>query len=64
MTIADLLPRRDRAEHVLADGTLGRLVDELPHHRQRDVRLRRTGGVAQYPFESGEGTVVRDTGRT
>src|SRR3569623_2735081 len=35
----DLLPRGDRAQHVLADRQLGRLVDEVPRDGQRDVRL-------------------------
>ena len=35
----DLLARRDRSQHVLPDGKLGRLVDEIARHRQRDVRL-------------------------
>ena len=35
----DLLARRDRAEHLLADRLLGRLVDELADHRQGDVGL-------------------------
>ncbi len=33
----DLLPRRDRTEHVLADGDLGRLFDELTRDRQRHI---------------------------
>ena len=33
----DLLPRRDRAQHVLADRLFGRLVDELARDRQRHV---------------------------
>ena len=33
----DLLARRDRAQDVLADRLLGRLVDELARHGQRDV---------------------------
>jgi hypothetical protein len=35
----DLLPRRDRAQHLLADRFLGHLVDELAGDRQRDVSL-------------------------
>ena len=35
----DLLAGRDRAQHLLADRLLGRLVDELADHRQRDVGL-------------------------
>ena len=35
----DLLARRDRAKHLLADRLLGRAVDELAHDRQRDVGL-------------------------
>ena len=35
----DLLARRDRAQHLLADRLLGRLVDELADDRQRDVGL-------------------------
>ena len=33
----DLLSRRDRAQHVLADRLFGHLVDEAADHRQRDV---------------------------
>ena len=35
----DLLAGRDRAQHLLADRLLGRPVDELADHRQRDVGL-------------------------
>jgi hypothetical protein len=35
----DLLARRDRAQHLLADRLLGGAVDELSDDRQRDVRL-------------------------
>ena len=35
----DLLARRDRAQHLLADRLLGRLVDEGADDRQRDVGL-------------------------
>ena len=35
----DLLARSDRAQNLLADRLLGRLVDELAHHRQRHVGL-------------------------
>ncbi|MCY1173700.1 hypothetical protein D9M73_138680 [compost metagenome] len=33
----DLLARRDRTQHVLADRLFGHLVDEIARHRQRDV---------------------------
>ena len=35
----DHLPRRDRAQHFLADRLLGDLVDEIARDRQRDVGL-------------------------
>ena len=33
----DHLPRRHRAQHLLADRLLAHAVDEVAHHRQRDI---------------------------
>ena len=33
----DHLPRRHRAHHLLADRLLAHAVDEVAHHRQRDI---------------------------
>ena len=38
----DLLARRDRAQHLLADRLLGGAVDELADDRQRDVGLEQS----------------------
>ena len=33
----DLLTRRDRLQHILADGEFGHLIDEAAHNRQSDI---------------------------
>ena len=44
----DHLPRRHRAQHLLADRLLAHRVDEIAHHRQRDVGLeQRDADLAQ-----------------